>query len=706
MERESIPRTDERQEARNAPENGDLGRRTSYPRLQPGRPPAPLDPQERVQILANLRAEVWFEPADGDPWAFGLTENGRSRVSPAAAAARRQVMIPADIVLAIAERYDVTVRAALDRLERELCLLEALLRNALRGNREVSDLAAGIVADRLRLAEGQRVSSVAEVPTEADPGSLRLGTGVIIEQDGRNAVVRMDPKYFGEAPALSFHEPGEQIRFSTGGEQAFPVIAAGGTSRLDFSLCKIERADLPEAIDKLVAIAADVGLPVPIKHPCAHCGERIAVCVGAYEDSDVALACGECCGHGNEDGWCSPIAELPRVLERLSDQNRFNRARDELRARQDNRLARRVRELLEHQVEGFCKEATHSTEELRFLLGWLAHQDHQVTTKHMLAERAQVAAKLLSDGAEGDFRKRMVMPEGSAAPVDFRTLIAEAQGAMQKLTKEGRDSLTEREREILDAPKASVSPCHDNGASITDEMLWDLITVAGSDDDVQEWLQPQLRKWRPLVRHYVAQWASAIHAEGVSPPRTPAVLRLRPPGPGSAAMLQYGGRHFELVQLEGPGAERPGENREWFLYFEALSPGPDGAWVHEIGPYATFETALDSANLLMALRRRHGITPPVPEAIRSWPPVVYKHVRAYSESEPGSEIPEVLIRPPSPTWSTYIGQTYGLVQLLFSRNALRWVAYVEDGDKARELSGTHETLEDARDYAERSRGVK
>ncbi len=43
---------------------------------------------------------------------------------------------------------------------------------------------------------------------------------------------------------------------------------------------------------------------------CAQCGERTAVCVGAYEGAEEKVdepACGECCGHGNEDGRCRPI---------------------------------------------------------------------------------------------------------------------------------------------------------------------------------------------------------------------------------------------------------------------------------------------------------------------------------------------------------------------------------------------------------------
>lgn len=72
---------------------------------------------------------------------------------------------------------------------------------------------------------------------------------------------------------------------------------------------------------------------------CAQCGIRPAVCLGLYEgehrdtsgrfakadeagscdpkleqcsDSVDQPACGECCGHGNEDGHCHPIGQSRR----------------------------------------------------------------------------------------------------------------------------------------------------------------------------------------------------------------------------------------------------------------------------------------------------------------------------------------------------------------------------------------------------------
>lgn len=42
--------------------------------------------------------------------------------------------------------------------------------------------------------------------------------------------------------------------------------------------------------------------------PCGYCGKP-ATCYGVYENPcrPVTRACDDCCGHGREDGWCSPF---------------------------------------------------------------------------------------------------------------------------------------------------------------------------------------------------------------------------------------------------------------------------------------------------------------------------------------------------------------------------------------------------------------
>jgi hypothetical protein len=41
---------------------------------------------------------------------------------------------------------------------------------------------------------------------------------------------------------------------------------------------------------------------------CSCCGKP-ATCLGAYEGAtEKTYACDDCCGHGNEDGHCKPVA--------------------------------------------------------------------------------------------------------------------------------------------------------------------------------------------------------------------------------------------------------------------------------------------------------------------------------------------------------------------------------------------------------------
>lgn len=43
---------------------------------------------------------------------------------------------------------------------------------------------------------------------------------------------------------------------------------------------------------------------------CRECGKP-ATCYGEYEMCGEAYACDDCCGHGNEDGWCKPLPAPP-----------------------------------------------------------------------------------------------------------------------------------------------------------------------------------------------------------------------------------------------------------------------------------------------------------------------------------------------------------------------------------------------------------
>ncbi len=63
---------------------------------------------------------------------------------------------------------------------------------------------------------------------------------------------------------------------------------------------------------------------IAVRNPACGCCERAATCVGAYEGSLIDFACDECCGHGNEDGWCRPLprgagpAAVAKAREALS----------------------------------------------------------------------------------------------------------------------------------------------------------------------------------------------------------------------------------------------------------------------------------------------------------------------------------------------------------------------------------------------------
>ncbi len=52
---------------------------------------------------------------------------------------------------------------------------------------------------------------------------------------------------------------------------------------------------------------------------CYAC-KKPATCVGQCEDSELEFCCDECCGHGNEDGWCIHLSpeNLPKIIDRAN----------------------------------------------------------------------------------------------------------------------------------------------------------------------------------------------------------------------------------------------------------------------------------------------------------------------------------------------------------------------------------------------------
>lgn len=80
---------------------------------------------------------------------------------------------------------------------------------------------------------------------------------------------------------------------------------------------------------------------------CDNCGKQ-AACLGAYEDGLEAYACNECCDHGNEDGHCVMLADLPRVVgdlrARASDEPFFETVVAEARVAELEELCQSILE--------------------------------------------------------------------------------------------------------------------------------------------------------------------------------------------------------------------------------------------------------------------------------------------------------------------------------------------------------------------------
>lgn len=73
---------------------------------------------------------------------------------------------------------------------------------------------------------------------------------------------------------------------------------------------------VPEAVEdikEVLGMATTAPLQLREGAVCHFCG-KAAACYGTYEGM-TGYSCDECCGHGNEDGYCEPIAEVPPPVE-------------------------------------------------------------------------------------------------------------------------------------------------------------------------------------------------------------------------------------------------------------------------------------------------------------------------------------------------------------------------------------------------------
>ena len=65
-----------------------------------------------------------------------------------------------------------------------------------------------------------------------------------------------------------------------------------------------------DALDEVVRLRKELAAAraalQDITPKCAACG-ALASCVGSYEGERESHACDDCCGHGSEDGHCTPV---------------------------------------------------------------------------------------------------------------------------------------------------------------------------------------------------------------------------------------------------------------------------------------------------------------------------------------------------------------------------------------------------------------
>lgn len=97
--------------------------------------------------------------------------------------------------------------------------------------------------------------------------------------------------------------------------QSVPLVGAkpaGSRSDIELVRTKSELEAAQNEIERL-------GEALPT---CSECDSSPAVCFGQYEGDGVPQpSCHSCCGHGNEDGWCIPLSDLPETAAAVDANN-------------------------------------------------------------------------------------------------------------------------------------------------------------------------------------------------------------------------------------------------------------------------------------------------------------------------------------------------------------------------------------------------
>lgn len=116
-----------------------------------------------------------------------------------------------------------------------------------------------------------------------------------------------------------------------------------------------EPAKVRQEFDRLTAerdqLRAELERFKAAKPACITCGKP-ASCFGRYEDQDgdINFACKECCGCGNEDGWCYPVAQFPGVVSALAELTQLRAKVAELE--KENAICKEALQLIEQTLRG------------------------------------------------------------------------------------------------------------------------------------------------------------------------------------------------------------------------------------------------------------------------------------------------------------------------------------------------------------------
>lgn len=91
---------------------------------------------------------------------------------------------------------------------------------------------------------------------------------------------------------------------------------------------------------------------------CARCGKNPAACIGQYEGhGGYEPACNECCAHGNEDGFCTSVADVSGLLKQMNGDLSDALSESTELFRENQELKKRALEALAPAGDGVLRDA-------------------------------------------------------------------------------------------------------------------------------------------------------------------------------------------------------------------------------------------------------------------------------------------------------------------------------------------------------------